>query len=91
VTATLREDFELIAAEQGLWLRNPVKPRAADLTLLLVPLSEPYPWAAAVLVDEFHAGGFQCMLNHLKCCSAGIVTSSFELPDCHYSDARLFS
>ena len=38
--------------------RAQVKPRGAGLTLLLVPLSQPYPWAAAVLVDELHAGGF---------------------------------
>ena len=28
------------------------------LTLLLVPLSQPHPWAAAVLVDELNPGGF---------------------------------
>jgi hypothetical protein len=38
--------------------RAQVKPRGAGLTLFLVPLSQPYPWAAAVLVYELHAGGF---------------------------------
>ena len=42
----------------SLWAR-PEEP----LALSLLPLSQPDPWAAAVLVDELYAGGFECRPN----------------------------
>jgi hypothetical protein len=35
----------------------------APLAFLALPLSQPDPWAAAVLVDEVDAGGFECRPN----------------------------
>jgi hypothetical protein len=56
VTATLREDVELFAAEQKASSSEVAVP--GGLALLAVPLSQPYHWGAAVLVDELNPCAF---------------------------------
>ncbi len=36
-----------------------LSPGCGTLTFVQLPFSQPYPWAAAVLVDELYAGGFE--------------------------------
>jgi hypothetical protein len=44
-----------------------VGPHSAFLAFLLLALSQPYPWAATVLVDELYAGGFDRHPNFFGC------------------------
>jgi hypothetical protein len=55
----------------------------ANLPFLLMPLSQPHPRAAAVLVDEFDAGAFECAANRLESSAAWLACTCFELMDGH--------
>ena len=54
-----------------------------------LPLSQPNTGAAAVLVDELHAGRFESSLQHIKCRAARVTGARLKLPNGYDADARV--
>ena len=72
-----------VASAQSNWVRfvihgesNSLQHSTIGLAFLLVPLSQPHPRAAAVLVDEFDADGIYPSLKTL-------IKFQFVLPTCN--------
>jgi hypothetical protein len=70
---------------------GPLNPRTAALTFLLVPLSQPHPWAAAVLVDELDPCAFERSAKSLviRRCQGSFILSQFGPSDCGYPYRRM--
>ena len=54
-------------------------------------LPQPYSRTAAVLVDEFNAGGFESFPHRVKGQAPGFVSARLKLAHCHDTDKRCFS
>jgi hypothetical protein len=50
-----------------------------SLALSQLPLAQPDPWAATVLVDELDTGGFQCSSNYLERGMPGLTNTCLKL------------
>jgi hypothetical protein len=52
--------------------------------------TKPYPWPPAILINEFDAGGLQCISNNFQSGSPRLSPGSFKLMYSDHADACLF-
>jgi hypothetical protein len=63
-----------------------------DVSVLFVflgALTEADSWAAAIFVDEFDAGGFECAPNHVQCRATWLADPRLKLMDGYDPNPRL--
>jgi hypothetical protein len=70
------------------WLRFAKTPPALS-ALRLCALPKAHAWSTTVLIDELHAGCFECAFDDVESCPSRLTSPVFKLVDSNSSNSRL--